>query len=158
MVGKASRLAAGLAIQALATLLMGCSNGPGGDDPAPPSPPTTDATPPTVPGSVTAVVQSATEILVSWTASTDASGISAYRVFRDGAATPIATVQTTSYTDTGRTAGVTYSYTVSAVDAATPANVSAPSAAATATISVTPPVGGLDGRPSNTTCLAGDAP
>jgi uncharacterized repeat protein (TIGR03806 family) len=102
-------------------------------------------------------VQSPTEILVSWTASTDASGISGYRVFRDGAATPVATVQATSYTDTGRTAGVQYSYTVSAVDSATPANVSALSTAATATIPDTP-LGGLDGRPSNTTCLAGDPP
>jgi len=159
MVGNAPRLAAGLVIQALATVLVGCSSGPGGDDPAPPSPPpVTDTTPPTVPGGVTAVVQSPTEILVSWTASTDASGISGYRVFRDGAATAIATVQTTSYTDAGRTAGVQYSYTVSAVDSATPANVSAQSAAATATIPNTPPIGGLDGRPSNTTCLAGDAP
>jgi len=159
MIGNAPRLAAGLVIQAFATLLVGCSSGPGGDDSAPPSPPpVTDTTPPTVPGGVTAVVQSPTEILVSWTASTDASGISGYRVFRDGAATAIATVQVTSYTDTGRTAGVQYSYTVSAVDSATPANVSAQSAAATATIPNTPPIGGLDGRPSNTTCLAGDAP
>ena len=45
-----------------------------------------------------------------------------------------------------------------AFDAATPANVSAASAAASATTSGTPPVGGLDGRPSNTTCLAGDPP
>ena len=158
MVGKAPRLAAGLTIHVLAALLAGCSNGPGGDDGAPPSPPpTTDTTPPTVPGGVTAVVQSPTEILVSWTASTDASGISGYRVFRDGAATPVATVQATSYTDTGRTAGVQYSYTVSAVDSATPANVSALSTAATATIPDTP-LGGLDGRPSNTTCLAGDPP
>ena len=131
MVGNAPRLAAGLTIQALAALLVGCSGGSGGDDPAPPSPPAADTTPPTVPGGVTAVAQSSTEILVSWTASTDASGISGYRVFRDGAATAVATVQTTSYTDPGRTAGVTYSYAVSAVDAATPPNVSAPSAAAT---------------------------
>ena len=158
MVGNSRRLAAGMTIHALAALLVGCNMGAGGSPPSPPPPLPTDTTPPTVPGGVTAVVQSPTEILVSWTASTDASGISGYRVFRDGAATAIATVTTTSYTDTGRTAGVPYSYTVSAVDSATPANVSAQSTAATATIPGTPPVGGLDGRPSNTTCLAGDAP
>ena len=68
----------------------------------------------------------------------------------------VATVQTTNYTDTGLTAATAYSYTVSAVDAATSANVSAQSAAVSATTDGTPPVGGLDGRPSNTTCLAGD--
>ena len=36
--------------------------------------------------------------------------------------------------------------------------MSAASAAASATTGGTPPVGGLDGRPSNTTCLAGDPP
>ena len=45
--------------------------------------------------------QSAAQILVSWTASTDASGIGGYRVFRNGGATPVATVQTTNYTDNG---------------------------------------------------------
>ncbi len=95
---------------------------------------------------------------MSWTASTDASGIGGYRVFRNGGATPIATVQTTNYTDSGLTAATAYSYTVVAFDAATPPNVSAASAAASATTSGTPPVGGLDGRPSNTTCLAGDPP
>ena len=78
-----------------------------------------------MPGGVTAVAQSASQILVSWTASTDASGIGGYRVYRNGGATPVATVQTTNYTDTGLTAGTAYSYTVSAVDAANPANVSA---------------------------------
>ena len=80
-----------------------------------------DTTPPSVPAGLTAVAQSSTQILVSWTASTDASGISAYRVYRNGAATAVATVQTTNYTDTGLTAATLYSYTVSAVDAASPA-------------------------------------
>jgi glucose/arabinose dehydrogenase len=70
-------------------------------------------------------------VLVSWTASTDASGISGYRVFRDAGATPVTTVTTTSFTDTGLTASTTYSYTVIAVDSAAAANVSAASAAAT---------------------------
>jgi uncharacterized repeat protein (TIGR03806 family) len=123
-----------------------------------PPAPVVDVTPPTVPGNVTAVSQSASQILVSWSASTDASGIGGYRVFRNGGAAPVATVLTTNYTDNGLNAATAYSYRVSAFDAATPANVSALSGAASATTGGTPPIGGLDGRPSNTTCLAGDPP
>ena len=121
-------------------------------------PPVVDTTPPTVPANVTAVAQGTTSILVSWSASTDASGIGGYRVFRNGGATPVATVQATNYTDTGLTAATQYSYTVVAFDTVTPANVSAASTAATATTGATPPASGLDSRPANTTCLAGDAP
>jgi uncharacterized repeat protein (TIGR03806 family) len=257
MVRNAPRFVAGLGIQVLAALLVGCSNGPGGNDPPPP-PPVVDTTPPSIPGGVTATAQTPTQVLVtwtastdagsgvagyrvyrdgstlplasvttttytdnsviantlysytvrafdaatppnesalsgsvsattppapvidttppsvpagvtavalsssqialSWTASTDASGIGGYRIYRNGGATPVTTVQTTNYTDNGLTAATAYSYTVSAVDAATPPNVSAQSAAANATTLGTPPTGGLDGRPSNTTCLAGDPP
>ena len=104
-----------------------------------PPPPPVDTTAPTVPSGVTAAAQSTTSILVSWTASTDGSGISGYRVFRDGGATPVATVQTTSYTDTGLTASTSYTYTVAAVDAAPTPNVSAASAAASATTQAPPP-------------------
>lgn len=120
--------------------------------------PANDNTPPSVPANVTAVAQSPSQILVSWSASTDASGISGYRVFRNGGGTPIATVTSTSYTNTGLAAATQYSYAVVAVDAANPANVSAASAPATATTLASAPVGGLDSRPANTTCLAGDPP
>jgi uncharacterized repeat protein (TIGR03806 family) len=158
MLSNTPRLAAGLAAGLVAALfLTACGGGGGGNEPEPPPPPA-DTTAPTIPSGVTANAQSATSILVSWTASTDASGIGGYRVFRDGGATPIATVQTTSYTDTGLTAATAYGYTVAAFDIATPANVSAASVAASATTSATPPLGGLDARPSNTSCLAGDPP
>jgi len=85
-----------------------------------------------VPGNVTASAQSTSSIMVSWDASTDASGISGYRVFRDGGGTAIATVQTTAYTDNSLAANTSYTYTVAAVDAAATPNVSAASAAATA--------------------------
>lgn len=123
-----------------------------------PPAPVNDTTPPSVPANVTAVALSASQIQVSWSASTDASGISGYRVFRNGGGTPIATVLTTQYTDTGLTAATQYSYTVVAVDAAAPANASAASSAASATTNASAPVGGLDSRPSNATCLAGDPP
>jgi glucose/arabinose dehydrogenase len=85
-----------------------------------------------VPGNVAAVAQSATSILVTWNASTDDSGISGYQVFRNGASTPVTTVQTTSFTDSGVAANTTYSYTIAAVDGAPAPNVSAVSASTTA--------------------------
>jgi fibronectin type 3 domain-containing protein len=78
------------------------------------------------------VAQTTSSILVSWDASTDSSGISAYKVFRDNGATAIATIQTTSYTDASLAADTSYSYTVQAVDAAPAHNECVPSAAATA--------------------------
>ncbi|HEY6123638.1 MAG TPA: PQQ-dependent sugar dehydrogenase [Steroidobacteraceae bacterium] len=158
MVFTASRLRAGLLIQALAVLLVSCGGG-SDDDPPPPPPPAADTTAPSIPGGVTAVAQSATQILVSWTASTDASGISGYRVYRNGGATALATVQTTNYTDSGLSAATAYTYTVSAVDSAATPNESAQSGSVSATTTGgTPPAGGLDARPSNTSCLAGDPP
>jgi uncharacterized repeat protein (TIGR03806 family) len=162
MVLEVPRRTACLGVQAfvalLSVLLVSCGGGSGDDSPPPPPPPV-DTTAPSVPGGLTAVAQSGTQILVSWTASTDASGISGYNVFRNGGATPLATVQTTSYTDSGLNAATSYSYTVSAVDAASPPNTSAQTASVSATTTGgTPPVGGLDARPSNTTCLAGDPP
>lgn len=154
--GRGFALGGLLARCALALLLAACSSGPGGSD-SPDPPPPADTTPPTTPTNVTATALSSTQIRIEWGASTDAGGISGYRVHRDGGATPIATVQTTSYTDTGLTPATQYSYTVIAVD--TVSNVSAASAPAVATTGNTPPpTSGLDARPSNTTCLAGDAP
>jgi uncharacterized repeat protein (TIGR03806 family) len=160
---RAPRLATGLSCQALVLLLAGCG---GGDDsgpgPNPVPPPPADTTPPTVPQGLTATAQSATEIALTWAASTDAgTGVAGYRVFRDAGATAIATVTVTNYTDTNLAAGTNYSYSVRAFDGATPANESAGSAAASAATSAAPPpaaVSGLDARPSNTSCLAGDPP
>jgi uncharacterized repeat protein (TIGR03806 family) len=158
----APRIAAGLTSQALLILLTGCSgSGPGNTPPPSPSPPPADTTPPTVPQGLAATAQSTTEIGLSWTASTDAgTGVAGYRVYRDANTTAIATVTTTTYTDTGLIADTTYTYTVRAFDGATPPNESAASSPASATTLAvtTPPVTGLDSRPSNTTCLAGDAP
>ena len=91
---------------------------------------------------MTAVAQSSTQILISWSASADSeSGVGGYRIYRDGSALPLATVTSTNYTDTGLTAGITYSYRVRAFDLATPtANVSALSAAASATTPALPDI------------------
>ncbi len=85
-----------------------------------------DTTPPSVPTGVTAVAQSTNQINISWTASTDNVGVTGYKIYRDG--TQVGTSTTTSYSDTGLSMGATYSYTVSAYDAA--GNDSAQSAAA----------------------------
>jgi uncharacterized repeat protein (TIGR03806 family) len=141
--------------------LSACSGG-GADTrenaPPAPQPSTLDTTPPTVPGTPNATAASSTQIDLSWTASTDAVGLSGYRVFRNTAATPIATVTATVYSDTGLAPSTAYSYTVRAVDAA--GNASAPSGAGSATTPAAPAggLGGLDSRPSNTTCNAWDTP
>jgi uncharacterized repeat protein (TIGR03806 family) len=158
----ARRIAAGLSCQVLASLLVSCGGGDSSPDPSPPPPPPADTTPPSVPQGLTASAQSASQIALTWTASTDAgTGVAGYRVFRDSGTTAIATVNATSYTDTGLAADTNYSYTVSAFDGATPANESAASAAANVATAAAPPApvsSGLDARPSNTTCLAGDPP
>ncbi len=139
---RAPQLATGLLCQALASFLAGCGGG-GGSSPSPPppspAPVPVDSTPPTVPQGLTATAQSATQIALTWTASTDAgTGIAGYRVFRDAGTTPITTVTTTNYTDGNLTAATTYSYTVRAYDQSTPANESAASVAASATTNAAP--------------------
>jgi phospholipase C len=74
----------------------------------------TDTTPPTVPTGVSATVNGPTEIDLGWSPSSDAGGVSGYTIYRNGS--PVGTSTTTSYTDTGLSAGTTYSYTVDAVD------------------------------------------
>jgi chitodextrinase len=60
-------------------------------------------------------VTPSSSITVSWGAATDDVGVTGYRGFRTGV--QVGTATTTSYTDTGPTAGTTYSYTVAAADA-----------------------------------------
>jgi chitodextrinase len=74
-----------------------------------------------VPAGLSATAISSSQINLSWTASTDNVGVAGYRVFRNG--NQIATVTTTSYSNTGLAASTAYTYTVSAFDAA--GNVSA---------------------------------
>ena len=98
-------------------------------------PPDTEA--PSVPAGVTATAIGASEIDVSWTASSDNDAVAGYHVFRDGGPIPIATVTSgTTYADTGLAFSSTHSYTVSAFDAVP--NESAPSSPpASATTSTT---------------------
>jgi uncharacterized repeat protein (TIGR03806 family) len=121
----------------------------------------TDTTPPSVPAGLAATAQSSSQIQLSWQPSTDAgAGVAGYRVFRNGGATALATVTSPAYLDSGLAASTSYTYTVRAFDAATPANESASSGATSGTTLAAPAQGvsGLDSRPSNTLCLAGEAP
>jgi len=89
--------------------------------------PAADASPPSVPTGLTATAVSSNQIDLSWTASTDNVGVAGYRVYRNG--THVGTAGSLSYSDTGLSGATTYTYTVSAYDAA--GNVSEPSAPTT---------------------------
>src|SRR5213596_590915 len=128
-----------LLLAVTAVVLAGC-NGVGeaetsnatGNTPA-------DTTPPSPPTSLTGAAAGSTGASLSWGASTDNVGVTGYIVRRDGA--PIATPAATSFTDTGLSAGATYSYTVAARDAA--GNISPNSASVSVTTAIaadtTPP-------------------
>jgi chitinase len=71
---------------------------------------------PSAPGTPTASNITDTSVQLSWGAATDDKGIKNYDVLRDGKV--VGTVTTTSYTDSGLSAGTDYSYTVQARDTA----------------------------------------
>jgi len=102
---------------------------------------------PTKPAGLTATPTDQ-KITLAWDASTDASGVVGYKIYRwenvnsveyTPVHTMIGTTTETSFEDTSTTlGGVTYNYEVRAIDAAT--NVSAASVHATATSTATSPV------------------
>ncbi|MGB6834128.1 MAG: IPT/TIG domain-containing protein [Candidatus Acidiferrum sp.] len=84
-----------------------------------------DTTPPTAPNNLTATAASASQINLSWTASTDNVGVTGYLIQRclgSGCATfaQVASVSgtATTYNDTGLAGSTSYSYRVQATDAA----------------------------------------
>ncbi|WP_327170694.1 glycoside hydrolase family 6 protein [Streptomyces sp. NBC_01336] len=90
-----------------------------------------DTQAPTAPTGVTATAKTSGSVSLSWTASTDNTGVTGYDVFRNGV--KVGSTTTTSYTDSGLSASTAYTYTVKAKDAA--GNVSAASSALSATTS-----------------------
>ena len=90
---------------------------------------TDDTETPSVPSGVSATASGGDTVNVSWSAASDNVGVAGYTLFRNG--TQITTLTGTSYVDTGLSNVTSYSYTVSAYDAA--GNVSALSAPASAT-------------------------
>ena len=77
-----------------------------------------DTTPPTAPGAPTVTSLTSSSVGLSWTPSTDNVGVTSYHILRNG--TDIASVAgtTTSYTDNTVSPGTTYTYAVTAYDAA----------------------------------------
>src|SRR6266480_4161457 len=95
-----------------------------------------DTQAPSSPTNLAATVVSSSQIDLSWSPATDNVGVTGYRVYRDG--TLAASPSGTSVSITGLSAGTTYSFTVSAVDAAGNASaLSAPLSATTAASSDT---------------------
>ncbi|MEV1005413.1 carbohydrate-binding protein [Nonomuraea sp. NPDC050202] len=90
-----------------------------------------DTTAPSVPGNLRSTGVTSSSVSLAWNASTDNVGVTGYNVYRGG--TLVTTVSGTSYTDTGRAASTSYTYTVRARDAA--GNLSGTSNSATATTS-----------------------
>ena len=82
------------------------------------TPPSADTQAPTIPTGLTATAASATVVNLSWTASSDNVGVTGYKIYRNGSSTPLGTSTTATYSDTTTTASTTYTYQVSAYDAA----------------------------------------
>src|SRR3954469_2841142 len=115
-------------------LIAGCGSGGEADSSVPVSSAFAqrhgDRKPPSVPGTLSAVAISATEIDLAWSRSTDNVAVTGYVISRDGM--PLARQgNLTEYKDTSVKGSTQYSFTVAAVDRA--GNVSGQSQAAIAT-------------------------
>jgi polygalacturonase len=92
-----------------------------------------DTTAPTVPNNLAGVAVSTNQVNLTWTASTDAVGVTGYKIFRDGVQIGISTVPSYSNAGISVSTATTYIYTVLAYDAAS--NNSAQSTSVSVTIS-----------------------
>ncbi len=103
----------------------------------------TDTTPPTTPGdgTISTTVGSSSEIDLSWAASTDDTAVTSYAITRTGGSggpvTATVPSPTTTYNDKNLSASTTYTYSVTASDAA--GNVSAAATASDTTQAAPPP-------------------
>jgi chitodextrinase len=90
-----------------------------------------DATAPSQPGTLTATAASATQVDLSWTASTDNVGVTGYAISRNGDPLTTTSGPGTTFTDATAAPNTSYTYSVRATDAA--GNLSQPSDPATVT-------------------------
>jgi chitodextrinase len=97
-----------------------------------------DTTAPSVPTNLSATAVSASQINLSWSASTDNVGVTGYKVYRGGV--QIGTTTTTSYQNTNLAANTAYTYNVSAFDASGNNSFQSSSASATTFAPNVPPV------------------
>ncbi|MBK8953712.1 MAG: hypothetical protein IPM85_17245 [Chitinophagaceae bacterium] len=93
-----------------------------GDKNTPPPNPTTDVQSPSGTNRLTGTATT-TSVSLSWNASTDNVGVTGYKIYRNAAGLA-GTTAINSFVDNGLIAGIQYSYTVAAYDAA--GNNSAP--------------------------------
>lgn len=105
-----SWLAAGMAVVGVSATACGAG------DVASPGP-NSDTSPPTPPATIAASPVDATAIAISWAPATDNVGVTGYTVRRAGAA-PLEVGLITSYIDDGLAPATTYTYSVTAHDAA----------------------------------------
>ena len=113
-------------------------------------PAVTDNQPPTAPANLAAGTVTATQVPLTWSASSDDQGVAGYRVFRG--ASQVGEAGGTSFTDSSASPSTTYTYTVKAFDAA--GNVSQASEAVTVTTpagDTTPPTVSLTAPPDGGT-------
>ncbi|HEY1314893.1 MAG TPA: hypothetical protein VGE92_13510 [Steroidobacteraceae bacterium] len=130
-------LQARVILLAISALLASCGSSSGSQSPAKPL----ADTPPTAPGGLTATVVSSIQINLAWTASTDDAGVAGYQLERcQGAGctnfAQIAAPISTTWSDTGLTGSLSYSYRVRAADSA--GNFSAYSGIVSATTPLPP--------------------
>ncbi len=114
----------------------------------------TDTTAPSVPTGLTAAAASSSSIALNWTVSTDAVGVTGYKVYRGGS--QVATSTTNAYTDSVLASSTTYTYTVAAHDAAGNNSAQSASASATTLALATSPVIQLAKTGQTTSYAAGD--
>jgi chitodextrinase len=111
-----------------------------------------DTIPPTAPSNLQPTSVTSSSVGLSWTASTDNVNVAGYNIVRNGTTIATTSGTTTSYTDGTAASNATYSYAVTAFDAA--GNVSSPSNTVTVTTpaDTTPPViSNLTVAPNGTT-------
>ncbi len=77
-----------------------------------------DTTSPSTPANLQATDISSTQVSLAWSAATDDVAVTGYRIYKDGSTTALTTTTSLSFVDTGILPETTYSYTVSAIDAA----------------------------------------
>jgi chitodextrinase len=116
--------------------------------PAPPAP-TPDTTPPSVPGALAVSNVAQTSMTLQWSASNDNVGVTGYDVYRNSS--KVASVTSTSSSQSGLACGTTYQYEVVARDAAGNASQPARASAATAACATPTPPPPPPSPPADTT-------
>lgn len=115
---------------------------------------TPDTTPPSVPANLSVTGTTTSTVSLSWTASTDNVGVTGYKIYRGGVVVGTSTI--TSFTNANLTPSTTYTYTVSAYDAAGNNSTSSASVSATTKFVDTIPPTAVITSPVNNASLTGN--